>query len=199
MTTECYPELHLRQAQYNDNDRSVICEILNSCIHWLNTEKCIAEQWGSEQITNITRADYYIDLGVNIVEMIPPGERERIPVAIFGTGKRKSYVPRDSSLPEGVEEDLDGELYLTNLMVHRKYKGHGIGERLIDMAINEAREKGKKWLRADCFRGTMKNGVLYNPLVMYYQRFGFKPVRPFDVSFEEMHIYYMGMLIELSV
>ena len=148
------PKLYLRTVQDNKADRATMERIHNSCIEWLNTEKHTPEQWGAKPLTKEQaekEADKFIRLGIQIVEIDFParadaeslGATERIPVAMYGTGKRTPLLPRDPNLPEGVEEDFDSKLYLIVLTVGRKYRGMKIGKRLIQMAYNEAKELGK--------------------------------------------------------
>jgi len=199
------PELFLRPAESNDQDRAIVTEVFNSCITWLNAEKDTPEQWGSvpwTQEESKVKADKHIKMGVNIVEMVPPGsdagEKERVPVAIYGTGKRMPYVPADPNREE--EKDYaNDELYLMVLIVHRNYKGLQIGERLIQTAKQEAKDKGKVWLRVDCYGGVEKDGVLQDGLAKYYQRNGFKPVRSFKERIPARQFDWPGLLQEMKV
>jgi len=196
------PELFLRAAQYNDNDRAIIAEVFSSCIEWLNAEKATPEQWGShpwrkDQINE--KADKVIKLGINIVEMKPEGAQQKVPIGLYGTGERMPYVPKDPKLSEGEEEDLSNELYLRVLLIHRKYKGHGIGSRLVQKAKEEAREKGKDWLRLDCYGGVEKDGLRRDGLLKYYQSKGFTPVRPFAIWDKERECDWPGMIVEMKV
>jgi GNAT superfamily N-acetyltransferase len=175
---------------------------MNSCIAWLVNEKDTPEQWGAKTWgveDDGQHTDKFIGFGINAVEMVPPGKSERVTVALYGTGSRMPYVPKDPKLGEGEEEDLSSEHYLKVLIVHRKYKGHKLGERLIQMAKQEAKEKGKEVLRLDCYRSLEKDGVPTDGLVKYYERNGFKPVRPFTVWVESRQINWPGMLLEMKL
>jgi GNAT superfamily N-acetyltransferase len=201
-TTKEAPELFLRPAGFNDTDRAIVGDVFNSCITWLNAEKDTPEQWGDEPWSKdqiAEKADKHIKLGLSVVEMVPPDEtaQERVPVAIYGTGPRMPYVPADPEREE--EKDMAKELYLMVMIVHRKFKGFSIGERLIQMAKEEAREKGKEWLRVDCYGGVEKDGVLRDGLARYYQRNGFVAVRPFTVRIEARKIDWPGLLLEQRV
>jgi len=129
--------------------------------------------------------------------MVPPGETEKVPVAVYGTGKRMPYVPADPDREE--EKDIEKEHYLMVLIVHRKFSGFKLGDRLIRMAKQEAKDKGKEWLRVDCYGGVEKDGVLRDDLSKYYQRNGFVPVRSFKVWNEARQFDWPGTLLEQRV
>lgn len=189
----------IRKALQNDIDRAIVANIRKSRVEWLNSVKDTPEQWGNESWTE-QELEYYINLGLHIVEM--DGLTDKLgltPVAIYVLGERMPYVPKDPSLPEDAEENLTDELYLTSLVVHRDARGLGIGEKLIEMAKEKARELGKEWLRLDCYRGLDKGGVLRNELVKYYEEKGFRCVRPFDYWLESRNFSWPGMLMEMKI
>lgn len=193
------PPLRIRKAAQNDADKAIVAGIRKSRVDWLNSVKDTPEQWGKESWSE-EELEYYIGLGLYIVEIDnltdKPGPA---PVAIYVLGERMPYVPKDPNLPEGQVEDTNNELYLTSLVVHRDARGLGIGERLIEMAKQKARELEKEWLRLDCYRGVKKGGVLRNGLVKYYEARGFKCVRPFDFWLDSRNFSWPGMLMEMRI
>lgn len=191
--------LQLRKAEFDDADRATLAEILNSCIEWLNSEKNTPEQWGNEPWSE-ERLDYFIKVGISIVAIEDSKQETGLrPIAIYGTGKRMAYVPKDPKLQEGEEEDLSDEHYLTVLIVHRDAKGMGIGKRLIEIAKEEGRDLGKKYLRLDCYGGVEKDGKLEDGLTEYYERQGFRPVRSFTSWNERRKFNWPGMLMEMEL
>jgi len=108
------------------------------------------------------------------------------------------YVPVDPDREEE-KDHLNDELYLMVLIVHRNYKGLQIGDRLIQTAKQEAKEKGKVWLRVDCYGGVERDGILQDGLARYYQRNGFRPVRSFTVRIEARQFDWPGLLQEMRV
>jgi ribosomal protein S18 acetylase RimI-like enzyme len=68
------------------------------------------------------------------------------------------------------EDEPDTALYLYKFMISARYRGSGLGDELLDWACAQAEDRGKKWLRLDCWR---ENQALQR----YYQRRGFENVR----------------------
>ena len=196
------PELFVTVSQLTDQDRSTIAEIYNSRVIWLSLEKNIPEQWGNdlENEQDWEFIDSGIAKGLKIVKMALPGsllgsesEASPSPVAIYRTGPRPPYIPGDPDLPEELEEDLSNELYLSTLTVHVKYKGYNLGERIIELAKQEARDLGKEYLRLDCFQGVERNGVFEDSIVQYYVRNGFTRVRPFTAWIKKLNRDWSGI------
>lgn len=67
-------------------------------------------------------------------------------------------------------DDADDALYLYKFMIGGGQRGTGLGDELLDWACDQAVQRGKKWLRLDCWR---ENTALQT----YYLRRGFTHVR----------------------
>lgn len=68
------------------------------------------------------------------------------------------------------EDQPSTALYLYKFMISAPYRGSGLGEELLDWACARAEERGKTWLRLDCWR---ENDALQR----YYKLRGFAHVR----------------------
>ncbi|GAA2738653.1 hypothetical protein GCM10010439_73400 [Actinocorallia aurantiaca] len=68
------------------------------------------------------------------------------------------------------DDDPDTALYLYKFMIGAAHRGTGLGDQLLDWACEQARARGKRWLRLDCWR---ENTALQR----YYLRRGFSHVR----------------------
>ncbi|MBB6001347.1 ribosomal protein S18 acetylase RimI-like enzyme [Streptomonospora salina] len=73
------------------------------------------------------------------------------------------------------EDDPESALYLYKLMITGTHRGTGLGDKLMDWACAQAEERGKQWLRLDCWRDNLA-------LQDYYQRRGFDHVRTVEVE-----------------
>jgi len=61
-------------------------------------------------------------------------------------------------------------LYLYKFMIGKQARGTGLGEALLDWACEQAEQRGKRWLRLDCWRTNTS-------LQAYYARRGFELLR----------------------
>lgn len=68
------------------------------------------------------------------------------------------------------EDAPDSALYLYKFMIDRRYRGSGLGDELLDWACATAEQRGKTWLRLDCWHTN-------EALQRYYLRRGFHHVR----------------------
>jgi GNAT superfamily N-acetyltransferase len=184
------PTLKFRKALNNEQDILFIMDAYNSCINWLEDSKDIPDQWPKETGYG-TRPHIESSIADSSIAQLEDGTD----VAVYAiVDQRSSYIP----VLEG--EDTSSEIFLKGMAVHRQFEKRRIGEAIIHLAREEARRKGKNFLRLDCFRG---NGT-GEGLVRYYEKVGFKRVRPFDVPFnqdadEDKKRYWHGMLMEWEI
>jgi GNAT superfamily N-acetyltransferase len=92
--------------------------------------------------------------------------------ALIVGGDAQSYVPP-------VDEP---ELYVNSLVVSRRHAGRRVGHHLLQFAFSEARRRGVRLVRVDCYAGD--DGAL----VEYYVRAGFTPAQKVDVDGWPGHI-----------
>lgn len=72
------------------------------------------------------------------------------------------------------DDDPDSALYLYKFMIGRSRRGSGLGDVLLDWACAEAEQRGRRWLRLDCWREN-------KALQQYYLQRGFEHVRTVEV------------------
>jgi GNAT superfamily N-acetyltransferase len=89
--------------------------------------------------------------------------------------------------PEYVPAVDRRELYVLMLLTSRQQAGRRIGTRLIERAIDEARERGCEQLRIDCWAGAPS-------LIAWYQRNGFEPSDTFELKGWRGQIFTMPLL-----
>jgi len=114
---------------------------------------------------------------VSLVAQVPPQHREREPWPIIGHIALSRVTIDRSAEPRG--------LGLGPLAVAPAYQRKGVGQRLVETALQRARLLGYSYVV-----------VLGNP--HYYQRFGFVPASRFKLSFQEPVPEPVFMALELS-
>ncbi|MGI2297964.1 GNAT family N-acetyltransferase [Paenibacillus sp. GXUN7292] len=72
--------------------------------------------------------------------------------------------------------------YIHKFAVNRKFKGKGIGSKLLRSAEEQIRDKGKKYIRLDCMADN-------NRLNQYYRDAGYQFVRRLDSEGWSAHLY----------
>ena len=77
--------------------------------------------------------------------------------------------------PSHVPAIAQPELYIELLLVSRRFAGRQIGERLVERAVAEARERGRAIVRVDCWAGAPT-------LVAWYEARGFAPTETFHAD-----------------
>jgi ribosomal protein S18 acetylase RimI-like enzyme len=73
------------------------------------------------------------------------------------------------------EDDPDSALYLYKFMIGPEGRGTGLGDALLDWAGDQAQQRGKQWLRLDCWRTN-------TGLQAYYAQRGFELLRVVELS-----------------
>jgi ribosomal protein S18 acetylase RimI-like enzyme len=72
------------------------------------------------------------------------------------------------------DDEPETALYLYKFMIGPKVRGTGLGDSLLDWACAQAQQRGKTWLRLDCWRTN-------TGLQTYYARRGFTLLRTMQV------------------
>jgi GNAT superfamily N-acetyltransferase len=130
------------------------------------------EQWGTEpwskQRQLIQRVEDRVTRGELRVAVEPGGE---------GPGDEEilGVISLSSQCSDYVSPPPEPEVFINLLGTSRKAKGQDVGGALIDEARDEARRRGVRLLRVDCFAGA--DGKLR----AWYESQGFEAVEPFTV------------------
>lgn len=202
-----------------DADKAFIMSVFDSCIVWLNTEKGISEQWGTEpwSVTKgVAPAERVLRVGeakregagTYVITISKPNEEneeqeDEVPVGVIALGERHDYIralensPSDP-WPELIKESPAEELYLAYLAVHRTYKGLAIGDAALEFAKHEAKRAGKSVLRTDTFAAT-RWGEGKDGLVRWYEKRGMKRLREYVIKDEKAGREVDGVLMEVDV
>jgi GNAT superfamily N-acetyltransferase len=165
-------ELRIRAGGADDLD--VVLGLLDEAVEWL-VERGQTGQWGTVGFSEregqperfrelIARSD---------VRVASLGDE---PVGVMILGERFDHVPP-------VERP---ELYVDLLVTSREHAGEGIGSRLVEVAVEEARARRAELLRVDCWAGAPA-------LVAWYERQGFVRSGEFDVR------GWIGQIFEMEV
>jgi len=153
----------IRSGESGDVD--LLLRFFDEAVEWL-VARGSAGQWGTEPWSSLPKRVERVtgmaaDPGLRIAEIggEPAG-------ALIVAEERDPHVP-------AVDER---ELYIRLLITSRRFIGHGVGGRLLEYALDEARRRGIDLVRVDCWAGG--DGELQR----YYEGQGFKPTVRFDVD-----------------
>jgi ribosomal protein S18 acetylase RimI-like enzyme len=162
-------ELQIRHAEMTD--ASVVLELWQMSARWLNVKGI--KQWKPENF-RIEQVLEFLTNGSDVYVAECQG-------AIVGT-----YVLTWSDPFIWRELNHNGAGYIHRFAVNRDYKGLGIGQLLIESAIEQIRQRGKSVARLDC--------MAENPrLNQYYRDLGFGFVRRLDGDGWAANLYEMGL------
>jgi len=109
-----------------------VCEVYCDVCGWLHNVRGITDQWEGEPAKE------------EIKELVNSGElylallQDEVAGA-FKLNERDHHWDDDGTA-----------LYVHALAVNRKFKGQGIGKAMLDWAGDEARRRGKQYVRLDC-------------------------------------------------
>lgn len=140
-------------------DLPAILAIFDHAVEWL-VAKGITEQWGTTPFSQLGergqgRFTRWIDNDLFYIAKVG----DQVVGTIVINPEPPPYTVSDWNTPRNA-------LYIEAFATERRYEGHGIGERLLSWAANQARQRGIEWLRLDCWAG--------NPdLRAYYRGKGF--------------------------
>jgi GNAT superfamily N-acetyltransferase len=165
-------ELCIRAGGVDDLD--VVIGLLDEAVEWL-VARGQTGQWGTVVFSEVEGQPerfrrLIADGDLRVAEL--DGE----PVGVMILGERFDHVPV-------VERP---ELYVDLLVTSRRHAGEGIGSRLVQLAVAEARSGGAELLRVDCWAGAPA-------LVGWYERQGFVRSGQFDVR------GWIGQIFEMEV
>ena len=135
-------------------DEDLLLQLFDEAVAWLVARGQIG-QWGSDPFSSRRDArdrvrSWAIGGGLRIVE------RDGDPVGALVVGSAPDYVP----------PVVGSELYVLLVLTARRHAGEGIGGRLIAIADQLARSRGREQLRVDCWADAPT-------LVRWYERQGF--------------------------
>jgi GNAT superfamily N-acetyltransferase len=146
-----------------DTDADTVTGFFDEAVEWL-VARGSSGQWGTvlwsaqpkriEQVRGIAA-----DPGLRIAEV---------------DGEPAGALVVAEECPEHVPKAGERELYIGLLLVSRRFSGHGVGARLLEYALDEAKRRGIELVRVDCWAGG--DGDLQR----YYEGQGFKPTVRFD-------------------
>jgi GNAT superfamily N-acetyltransferase len=166
--------MEIRQG--GPDDAATMLAMLDGAVAWLVTQGRTG-QWGDrpwsakqanvDRITNLARTDA---VWIAEIDGQPAG-------AMTLARQPVSYVA-----PAG-----EPEVYVSLLVIDRRFAGRGVGSALLAHARAEAKRLGVTLVRVDCYAGDDGR------LVDYYRRNGFSPVETFTVG------EWPGQLLALRV
>jgi GNAT superfamily N-acetyltransferase len=153
--------IHETRAVSSPDDSGLLLDMFDDGVAWL-VARGQPEQWGTEPFSQrpegCKRAqDLAASGGLWIAEI---GEE---PVGALVVGEAPEYAP-------AIDRP---ELYIELLLTRRRHAGQGLGTRLIEIAIREARAAGREVVRVDCWAGAPG-------LVSWYRRHGFTPTDRYE-------------------
>ncbi|WP_242902493.1 GNAT family N-acetyltransferase [Actinomadura terrae] len=146
-------------------DVPTIMAMFDAAVAWL-VANGRPDQWGTEPWSADPRKVERIT-GIARTNDIWIAELDGRPAGVLAVG---------SAPPSYVDAADEPELYVNLLLTARDATGRGVGGALLGKARDEARAWGVGLMRVDCYAG---GG---GPLVDYYRRHGFEPVRTVEVN-----------------
>jgi GNAT superfamily N-acetyltransferase len=155
--------LVIRSGEPEDAD--VLLRFFDEAVEWL-VARGSSKQWGTEPWSSVPKS----------VERVrgmaaDPGLR----IAMAGGEPTGALIVSEEHDPHVPPVD-ERELYVRLLITSRRFAGQGVGARLVEYALDEARRRGIDLVRVDCWAGG--DGELQR----YYESQGFKPAVRFDVD-----------------
>jgi ribosomal protein S18 acetylase RimI-like enzyme len=145
-------ELYFRRAL--SADRDVVQKLYYDAVEWISAAKGL-RQWRREAFND-----------ANIVRMIE--ETEMYIVNLHGEIAGAFYIQwhRDEVWGELYHDDAG---YIHRLVTARKWKGRGLGSRMLDWAEERIMANGRSWLRLDCMADNPSLNRYYASLGMTYR------------------------------
>ncbi|WP_328604049.1 GNAT family N-acetyltransferase [Amycolatopsis sp. NBC_00345] len=148
-----------------DTDADTLLGFFDEAVEWL-AARGSAGQWGTEPWSGRPKRIKQVrgmaaDPGLRIAEV---------------DGEPAGALIVAEECAEQVPKAGERELYIRLLITSRRFSGHGVGARLIEYALDEAKRRSIELVRVDCWAGG--DGDLQR----YYEGQGFKPTVRFDVD-----------------
>ncbi|KAJ7065349.1 acyl-CoA N-acyltransferase [Mycena amicta] len=172
---------------YEDKDFEAMFAAFNARVAWL-TSKGLEGQWGA--------LPWGEDRKTRLRSGIP-GDTKGVWVAVVD-GESAGWLVitpyRSDYIPVTADDKPGKECFIKVLLVHPKFAGRGIGDRLLELAKESAIKDKAEWLRLDCWRGPEgKEG-----LVKYYEAKGFTKARAFATPKGDGS-EWTGQLLEMMI
>lgn len=149
----------------DSGDAETLLRFFDEAVKWL-VSRGSEGQWGTElwsalpeRAEGVARMAADPGLRIAVVDGEPAG-------ALILAGEGAEHVPK-------VDEP---EVYVRLLITSRRFAGRGLGARLIEYTLDDARRRGVSLVRVDCWAGG--DGALQR----YYEGEGFTPTVRFDVD-----------------
>ena len=159
------PALELRPGGPEDAPR--LLALFDDAVAWL-VARGQTDQWGSEPFSadpgRAARADGWAAGGGLWFAVAPTAAAVVADAGALVLGAAHDYVPPPDR----------PELYVQVLLTAAAWRGRGVGARLIDHAVVQARAAGAQQLRVDCWDGVPE-------LPAQYERLGFTRAGSFEV------------------
>jgi GNAT superfamily N-acetyltransferase len=144
-------------------DEAVLLAFFDEADDWL-VARGQTGQWGDQPISADAESVQQVRRFCN-GGGLRIAEHGGAPVGALVIGVAPDYVPPANQ----------AESYIHLLLTSRRSAGNGIGARLIEQAVDEARRDGCSQLRVDCWAGAPS-------LLAWYQRNGFRPTGTFELK-----------------
>ena len=136
--------------------------LFDQAIDWL-VARGLSGQWGEQPFSTRPEMRDVVRRTLNENE-VRVAEHARRTVGVVAFGTCPEYVP-GNPIPE---------LYVSLLISSRDLHGNAIGARLLQIACEEARERGRQMIRVDCWADSPR-------LIDFYESQGFVRQGRFDL------------------
>ncbi|PWW59434.1 GNAT family N-acetyltransferase [Actinokineospora spheciospongiae] len=143
-------------------DLPAVLAMLDGAVDWL-VARGRAGQWGERPLS---------ERPARVTKIV----RDHMVWLAEVAGEPVGAIMLQPAAPAHIPPASGPQLYVTLLVVDRRFAGHGIGRTLLDLAVSEARRLGLPVLRVDCFAG------VDDRLVRYYRAAGFVEESRFDLN-----------------
>lgn len=153
-------ELEIRPG--GAEDEGAVLGLFDEAVEWL-VARGLSGQWGEEPFS--LRPDLQTRVRQTLSESaVRIAEHDGRVVGVLAAGACPPYVP-GNPVPE---------LYVLLLVSSRGMSGQRIGARLLELACQMARERGRRMVRVDCWADSPR-------LVRFYEREGFRRLGRYDL------------------
>jgi ribosomal protein S18 acetylase RimI-like enzyme len=153
-------ELEVRPG--SPDDEASVLELFDEAIGWL-VARGLSGQWGEQPFSDRPEMRSLVQRTLQENE-IRIAEHDGQVVGALAVGACPGYVP-GNPVPE---------LYVSLLISSRRLSGNAIGARLLQIACDLARERGREMVRVDCWADSPR-------LISFYERNGFSRAGRFDL------------------
>jgi GNAT superfamily N-acetyltransferase len=146
---------HLSVVRAGPCGRQQLVALFDDAVEWL-VARGQTGQWGSQPFSQQPKQMARIEQWAReeLWLAAPGGDREADPAGAILLGTHMDYVePPDRP-----------ELYVKVLLTASEWRGRGVGQLLIDHAIDQARYRGAEQLRVDCYAGVPELPAQYEHL-----------------------------------